>query len=75
MKVRRVQKHGEIYWDSEPIFLTELLWKEDVALDPICDHHWKIYYGPLPLAILDTRSKRVLKTRRSTRRWERKHKR
>jgi len=32
MKVRRVQKHGEIYWDSEPIFLTELLWKEDVAL-------------------------------------------
>jgi len=75
MKVRPVQKHGEIYWDSEPIFLTELLWKEDVALDPIGDHHWKIYYGPLPLAILDTRSKRVLKTRRSMRRWERKHKR
>jgi len=48
MKVRPVQKHGEIYWDSEPIFLTELLWKEDVALDPIGDHHWKIYYGTAP---------------------------
>lgn len=74
MKVRRVQQRGEIYWDSEPIFLTELLWKEDVALDPICDHHWKIYYGPLALAILDTQNKRVLKTRRSMRRWEKKRK-
>jgi len=72
MKVRRVQQRGEIYWDTEPIFLTELLWKEDVGLDPISEHHWKIYYGPLSLAILDTKSKRVLKTRRSMRRWERK---
>lgn len=72
MKVRRVQRRGEIYWDTEPVFLTELLWKEDVALDQISDHHWKVYYGPLSLAIVDTRSKRVLKTRRSMRRWEKK---
>lgn len=72
MKHRRVQRRGEIYWHGQPIFLTELLWKEDVGLDQIADHYWKIYYGPLPLAIVDTRSKRVLKTRRSMRRWERK---
>jgi putative transposase len=71
MKVRRVQRRGEIYWQGEPIFLTELLCKEDVGLDQISDDHWKLYYGPLSLAIVDTKSKRVLKTRRSIRRWER----
>lgn len=70
MTARRVQRRGEIYWRGEPIFLTELLWKEDVGLHQISEDYWKIYYGPLPLAIVDTRSKRVLKTRRSMRRWE-----
>jgi len=73
MKVRRVQRRGEIKLQGQPLFLTELLWKEDVGLDQISDHYWKIYYGPLSLAIVDTKSQRVLKTRRSMRRWERKH--
>ena len=72
MKTRRVQMHGEIYIGTEPVFLTELLYGEYVGLEQLSDTHWKVHYGPVPLAVIDGRTKRVLKTRRSIRRWERK---
>ena len=74
MVVRKVQFHGDIYMDGQSIFLTELLYGEYVGLEPISDRHWKVYYGPVPLAVIDRTINRVVKTRRTMRKLERKAK-
>lgn len=53
MTVRRVRSNGEIRWRSHLIFLSEALRAERVGLDQIDDSHWAVYFGPVPVAILD----------------------
>ena len=57
--VRRVCGSGEIKWHGEFIYLAQLLAGEPVGLNPIDDRHWRIYFGAVPLAILDSHTKRL----------------
>jgi transposase InsO family protein len=57
--VRRVCGSGEMKWRGTFIYLTQVLAGEPVALDPIDERHWRIYFGPVPLGILDGHTKRL----------------
>ena len=52
---RRVNQHGQIRWRRHHFFLSETLRRETVALNLREDGRWDIYFGPVPLAILDER--------------------
>lgn len=60
--VRRVCGSGEMKWRGEFIYLTQVLAGEPVGLDPIDERHCRLYFGPVPLGIFDTHTKRIIST-------------
>lgn len=53
MSVRRVRTSGEIRWHGELLYVSESLVGESVALDQIDERRWVLYFGALPLALID----------------------
>lgn len=51
--VRRVRTTGCIRWQGRLLFVSETLVGETVALEQLDDRYWALYFGPIPLAILD----------------------
>ena len=56
---KRVYQHGDISWRGERLFLSEALAGEDVAFEPMSDSQWLVRFGPLKLAKLDERKRRI----------------
>jgi putative transposase len=67
-EVRRVRTTGEIKWQGACVYLSEALVGEPVGLDAVSDRHWKISFGPIALALLDTHTRKLLAYTRPTRR-------
>jgi putative transposase len=67
-EVRRVRSSGEIRWHGELIYVSEALVGEPIGLEEVNDRHWKIRFGPIELALLDTKSLKLLVYRRPNRR-------
>lgn len=63
-QVRRVEKSGSLVWKHRRFFLSHSLGKELVGLMNINDRYWQVYFGPLPLVILDCAQGRLLSTDR-----------
>jgi len=59
MEVRFVRHSGEIKWQGRRMYLGEVLAGENVALEPISDGHWLVYFCKMPLGVLDDRRRRV----------------
>lgn len=57
--VRRVCGSGEMKWHGEFIYLAQVLAGEAIGLDPIDERHWRVHFGAVPLAILDSHAKRL----------------
>lgn len=57
-EVRRVRESGHIKWRGEMLFLTRVLRHEPVALVPLDDERWKIYFGPVHLATWNERTRK-----------------
>jgi len=57
---RHVRTTGCIRWRGQLLFTSEILTGEYVGLDPIDDGIYALYFGPMPLAILDDRLRRWL---------------
>jgi hypothetical protein len=53
MQVRHVRTNGYIQWKGSMLFVSETLIGERVALDQINDGIYALFFGPMPLAILD----------------------
>lgn len=53
MQIRHVRTDGSIKWKGRMPFVSEVLTGECVGLDQIDDRLHALYYGPMPLAILD----------------------
>jgi transposase InsO family protein len=51
--VRRVRTDGCIRWRGGMLFVSETLTGEPVGLDRLDDRHWALYFGQIPLSILD----------------------
>lgn len=56
MQVRKVRTNGCIKWQGRMLFISEVLTGEPVALDEMDDDRYALYFGPVPLAILDNRT-------------------
>jgi putative transposase len=69
-EVRRVGDRGEFRWGGEKIFLTYALQDELIGLRCCDGRHWRIYFGTLPIAILDSFRLQLL-NRRQAERFER----
>jgi putative transposase len=57
--IKRVRQHGDILWQGERLFLSEALAGEDVVFEPLSDGHWLVRFGPMKLAKLDEKKRRI----------------
>lgn len=60
MLVRSVRPHGHFRWKKHDVFLSEVLWGEQVGLLPEDDRWFTIYFAQLPLARFDSRKLQVM---------------
>jgi len=67
MVVRRVRHNGEIRWRSRTIYVSQALAGEFVGARAVDDHSWRVYFGPLELALLDTRKGKLVRPTRRRR--------
>jgi transposase InsO family protein len=58
--VRRVRINGVFKWRGDLIFVSEVLTGEPVGLEQLDDRHWALYYGLVPLAILDDHKRHLI---------------
>ncbi len=59
MAVRSVRPHGHFRWKKHDVFLSEVLWGEQVGLLPEDDRWFTIYLAQLPLARFDSQKLQV----------------
>lgn len=57
-QVRSVRERGNIKWQGELIFVSEVLRGELVAMQQLDDEQWRLYFGPVHLATWNARTKR-----------------
>jgi transposase InsO family protein len=62
-EVRRVGSRGEFRWGGEKIFLSYSLVDELIGLKCCDGRYWRVYYGILPIGILDSHELRLLEQR------------
>lgn len=58
---RSVRERGTIRWKTRDIFLSETLRHEWVGMELVDEDRWKIYFGPIELALFDSRTFRMLR--------------
>jgi transposase InsO family protein len=57
--VRRVHLRGQFSWKHDDVFVSETLIGERIALQPIDDHWYTIYFATFPLGRFDSRTRTV----------------
>jgi hypothetical protein len=67
MVLRRVRRSGEIRWRSRTIYLSQALAGELVGLQAVDEHSWRLYFGPVELAVLDARRWKLVRPARRRR--------
>lgn len=59
LKVRRVHKHGQFVWKGQDVFLSKVLYGENIGLLPVDDRYYRVYFAAVPLALFDSYGLRV----------------
>jgi putative transposase len=59
--IRKIHGHGCFIWRSKHVFLSRVLVHERVALEPLGDGLYSVFFGPLLLARFDERESRINK--------------
>ena len=59
LPVRSVRRRGHFRWKKHDVFLSEVLWGEQVGLLPVDDRWFTIYFAPYPIARFDSQELRV----------------
>lgn len=62
-QVRKVGIKGVFYWKHEAVFLSEVLAREPIGLDPIDGRHWRVWFGPVWLGVFDAHRRQMLDKR------------
>ncbi len=60
MLVRTVRHHGHFRWKKQDVFLSEVLWGEQVGMLPEDERWFTIYFAQLPLARFDSQKLQVI---------------
>lgn len=58
--VRQVRHNGEIKWQGELLYVSEVLAKEPLGLKPINEEKWEVRYSFHVLGMLDERAKKII---------------
>lgn len=67
-EVRQVRSNGEIKWRGEFLYVSQALIGEPVGLESVSERHWRMFFGPLPLGLLDDHTGKLLAYRTRTHR-------
>jgi putative transposase len=59
LEIRRVSAIGQISWRNAPVFVSEALAGEDVALEEVDDGLWTIRFAAIALGRYDDRQRRI----------------
>lgn len=59
-EIRQVRSSGEIKWRGEFLYVNQALIGEPVGLEPISDRHWRMFFGPVALGLLDDHTGKLL---------------
>jgi transposase InsO family protein len=65
MLVRSVRRKGHFRWRHHDVFLTEVLWGENVGLLPTDERRFTVYFCSVPIARFDSRTLRVSRFNRA----------
>jgi hypothetical protein len=60
MDLRWVKGQGDISWRNRHVYISETLAGELVGLKQVTDDRWDVYFGPIRLAQLDERTRRLV---------------
>jgi putative transposase len=60
MDVRLVNSNGEIKWNGQPTFVSEVLIGARIGLLAVADSVWSIHFGPVRIGYLDAKSRRTV---------------
>lgn len=61
VQIRKVRSNGQIKWDGQLFYLSELLYGEPVGLEEINDDLWQVYFSQIKLGILDMRKNKIIR--------------
>ncbi len=59
-EIRRVHASGAIKWRGERLYVSQALIGEPVGLEPVSERHWRLYFGPVLLGLLDDPTRKLL---------------
>lgn len=59
LTVRRISGGGQFSWQHEEVFLSEVLRGERIALQPIDERSYRVYFATVALAVFDSRKRRI----------------
>jgi putative transposase len=59
--IRKIHGHGCFIWRSKHVFVSRVLINERIALEPLGDGLYSVFFGPLLLARFDERESRISK--------------
>jgi len=68
---RRVEKRGQMRWRGGKLFVGSALAGEAVGLEAVGEGLYRVWYGPIPLGLLDERRSRIVPPPRPRRRQPR----
>jgi putative transposase len=57
--VRRVRSNGEIKWDGERVFVSQVLIGEPVGVEETESGEWRVHYGNIELGFIDRKRNRL----------------
>ncbi len=61
METRKVRCSGQIWWKGKELFVSETLAGEPIGLEPVNDNFFKVFYGPIELALLDQKKGKFIR--------------
>ena len=64
-EIRQVRTSGQIKWRGEFLYVTQALVGEPLGLEPVSDRHWRMYFGPVALGLIDDHTGKLLAYRRN----------
>jgi putative transposase len=59
--IRKVRQEGHMKWEGHEVFVSKTLANEAVGLKPLDHDRWELYFGRLPLGILDARTHKIVR--------------
>jgi putative transposase len=60
MLVRSVRHQGQIRWQKQEVFLSEVLWGERIGLLPLDERWFTVYFAQFPIARFDSYKLRIV---------------